>query len=322
MPIPGLGVALALLLGPGGDAPLVAARAQLDAGRPADALKTYKDVNAAQDGRCVECVVGMASAQLALGRNEEAAQTCTKALKLGVADARQRAQLLSLQSVALTRQGKPATLSGAESALRSALEADPTFAEARFNLGYVLLKLARDAEAIEQLRLFLDVVPDGQAADLARQYIEQPRRARERFAPDFSAELLDGSRVSLASVHGRVALLDFWATWCGPCRDAIPELKSLAKKYPEGQLVILSVNVDDDAEKWRRFVRQNGMTWTQCRDGQGSVREAFGVRGFPTYVVIDGEGVIRGELTGTDPFRSVGYRLRETLQSLPELRSR
>ena len=79
--------------------------------------------------------------------------------------------------------------------------------------------------------------------------------------------------------------------------------------------------MDEDDGAWRSFVGKNGMSWPQCRDVEGAVARLLGVRAYPTYFVIDGEGIIRKELRGTDPRQSVGYRLRSTLAELPELKA-
>jgi thiol-disulfide isomerase/thioredoxin len=154
------------------------------------------------------------------------------------------------------------------------------------------------------------------AADRARELIEKPRRARVRFAPSFSSRTLEGEALSLESLGGKVALIDFWATWCAPCRAAIPEIKDLRRKYPADRLAIVSFSADGDEQALRRFVAEKDMSWTQCDDAEGAVRKAFGVDTFPTYVVLDGEGAILTKLEGTDPHRSIGYRLREALGPL------
>jgi thiol-disulfide isomerase/thioredoxin len=296
------------------------ARRLLDSGRYEEALKAFKAANASQKGQCAPCLLGMAEAQLALDKADEAEDSCRKALKLGIGQPGLRALALSLQGITLaTRARTPKDLHEAEESLRGALEADPRVRNAQFSLGVVLLRQARDEEGIGALRRYLETTPTGAVADRARRLIDNPRRARERFAPDFEVKSLEGTTVSLQTLSGKVVLLDFWATWCAPCRAAIPELKDLARRYPRDRLSIVSVSEDDEEEVARGFVAKNGMTWTQCHDREKTIRQLFRVNAFPTYFVIDGEGVIRKEIHGTDPQYSVGHRIRATLDSLPEL---
>ncbi len=115
-------------------------------------------------------------------------------------------------------------------------------------------------------------------------------------------------------------VLDFWATWCPACRMSLSELKELVRKYPE-RLVLISISADEKEDVWRDFVNSRGMTWPQTRDPDSQLMRSFAVRGLPTYIVIDGDGVIEREILGTDPKKSVAYRIRDTLKSMKELES-
>jgi thiol-disulfide isomerase/thioredoxin len=139
---------------------------------------------------------------------------------------------------------------------------------------------------------------------------------------EFTLTTLQGQRLDPARLKGRIVVVDFWATWCGPCRDAIPEIKGLLRKYPGERLTVLSISADQDEKTWRDFVARNGMTWPQYFDENGRVRELFGVRVFPTYLVIDGQGIVRGEIQGTDPRQTIASRLKTTLARFPELAAR
>ena len=148
-----------------------------------------------------------------------------------------------------------------------------------------------------------------------------PQRAGKEVAPEFEIITLQGQRVSLKKLAGRVVVMDFWATWCEPCRDALPELKELTKKYPAEKLMLISVSVDKDDRIWREFVGKEKMDWTQYRDADHKVREAFGIHSFPTYLVIDGAGIIKERFTGFNPQESTVHRLKATLKQLPQLDS-
>src|SRR5271167_2031499 len=83
----------------------------------------------------------------------------------------------------------------------------------------------------------------------AERYVARPELARARMAPAFEVTTLDGRRMTLDDWQGKVVLLDFWATWCGPCREALPHIKDVAKKFEGQPLVVLSVSLDSDEVK-------------------------------------------------------------------------
>jgi peroxiredoxin len=123
--------------------------------------------------------------------------------------------------------------------------------------------------------------------------------------PAFNLQTLDGKTVSIASLKGKVVLLDFWATWCGPCRKALPELKELSQKNTGKPLVVVSVSADQDRKALEEFVRANGMNWLQAWDAKGQViGGVFGVNSLPSYVVIDAEGRIAYVMKGWAPMSS------------------
>ena len=99
---------------------------------------------------------------------------------------------------------------------------------------------------------------------------------------------------------GRVVLIDFWATWCGPCNAALPEVKKIAKEFAGDPLVIISVSWDSDDAKWQQFIQKNEMTWLQYRDADHSLSKAFGVEAIPHYFSIDSDGVLTAEMMGSD----------------------
>jgi thiol-disulfide isomerase/thioredoxin len=309
-------VAPLLLSGPAspGDA-----QAALQAGRHEEALALFKKA-ASRDKRCGSCFFGMAEAQFALREYRDAVKSCSRALELELPDPRSRALAHNLRGMTRFKlaAGKGDRLAEAEADIRQAVALDPADDRFAFNLGAILLGQRRDDEGRAQLQALLERAPRGALAESARRFIENPRRARERFAPEFRSVLADGKEISLESLKGKVVVLDFWATWCPPCREAIPDLKALVKKYGEKKFVLLSISVDEDEAAWRKFLEKHAMTWPQCRDQELTFRQ-FEVNAFPTYLVLDGEGAVRLEINGSDDQRSLASRLQETLKSMPEL---
>ena len=119
-------------------------------------------------------------------------------------------------------------------------------------------------------------------------------------APPFTITTTDGQRVSMDDLAGKVVLLDFWATWCEPCREALPHMREIAKKFQAEPLVVLSVSLDNDEQKWRDFIVKNEMTWPQYRDGgfTGPISRKFGVEAIPHTFTIDADGVLQDEHIG------------------------
>jgi peroxiredoxin len=119
-------------------------------------------------------------------------------------------------------------------------------------------------------------------------------------APDFSLQDLDGRTVRLADLKGKVVLVEFWATWCPPCREAIPSLERLHRTYGGRGLVTLGVSLDED--RWdsvASFARENGITYTVLR-GDESVSSAYAVRMIPLTVLVNKEGFIARQYVGGD----------------------
>jgi len=139
--------------------------------------------------------------------------------------------------------------------------------------------------------------PDRQRA---LRYIGQPELARARMAPPFAVTTTDGLRVSMDDLAGKIVLLDFWATWCAPCREALPHMREIANKFQGQPLVVLSVSLDQDEQKWKDFVAKNQMTWPQYRDGgfTGPIAKMFGVEAIPHTFTIDADGVLQDEHIG------------------------
>jgi thiol-disulfide isomerase/thioredoxin len=117
-------------------------------------------------------------------------------------------------------------------------------------------------------------------------------------APDFTLHTLDAREMTLSSLKGKVVVLDFWATWCGPCREAIPHLIDLQRTYQEKGVEVIGMNVDKgDAETVRRFVKSMDIPYPITITPEEVSRE-YGVTGLPTTILIDKEGRIRQKLLG------------------------
>ena len=168
--------------------------------------------------------------------------------------------------------------------------------------GICLAHLKRDDDARAQFRKFLTLASSDDAdRERARRYLDNIDLARARMAPPFSITTLDGRQLSLDSLTGKVVLIDFWATWCGPCRESLPQIRAIAQKFSAEPLVVLSISLDQNEAKWRDFVAKNNMTWPQYRDGgfDGPLAHLFGVTAIPHTFTIDADGVLQEEHVGS-----------------------
>ncbi len=296
---------------------LAEARALVAAKRHHDAVRAFEAANREAGGRCAACLVGEADARLTVGDFGGARKAATRAAELPGCEAALHAQAHLIVGFSLYRESPDdqRALRSAADAFRAALEASPDEPTARANLGLSLLKLGRDEEGVAELRAFLEKNPEAANAERIRLLIANPRRARDQFAPEFSLHTLQGEDVSLASLRGRVVVIDFWGTWCPPCRESVPEMKELVRRYAD-RVTVISISVGDPEERWKPFVESHGMTWPQCLDAEGALARRFGIHAFPTYLVIDGEGAIVQAMSGYDGHQSLQARLRRTLDSL------
>jgi peroxiredoxin len=112
-------------------------------------------------------------------------------------------------------------------------------------------------------------------------------------APDFTAPGLAGGTVSLAAYRGKVVYLDFWASWCGPCAQALPALDQLRKEFAPGDFQVVAVNVDREAKTARAFLRKRPVGYPSALDPAGAIPERFGVEVMPTSFLIDRDGTVR-----------------------------
>ncbi|HET7863880.1 MAG TPA: TlpA disulfide reductase family protein [Burkholderiaceae bacterium] len=112
-------------------------------------------------------------------------------------------------------------------------------------------------------------------------------------APDFTLRTLDGRNVRLQEQRGRVVLVNFWATWCGPCRVEMPHLNRLHEKYRAAGLVLLGVNVDEDPRTAAGVAAKLGVQFPVLLDTDKAVSRLYDLNSMPSTVLIDRDGHVR-----------------------------
>jgi len=112
-------------------------------------------------------------------------------------------------------------------------------------------------------------------------------------APDFSLHAMSGPNMRLKDQRGRVVMVNFWATWCAPCRQEMPQLNRLYEKYRSSGFVLLGVNVDEDSSKAADVAAKLGITFPVLLDADKSVSKLYDLSTMPSTVLIDRDGRVR-----------------------------
>ena len=266
------------------------------------ALEAYRHADKISHHTCAVCLLRIVTIFRSVGDFDDALDTAKKAVAAAGDNKVLAAQSHLVRGALFTSMAsKPGDkkLREAEEEFRAALSLDPAQSMAHRDLGVALIKQNRDADGIAELNLFIAAPGNAlKLVDEARMMAANPIRAREPFAPDFVFTSLEGASISNASLQGKVVLLDFWATWCPPCRESVPTIQSLHKKYAGKAFEIVGISGDSDEDSWKAFVAKNNMNWAEYLDSSEMMSEKFEVDSFPTYIVVDKEGVVRYRQSG------------------------
>ncbi|HKA31722.1 MAG TPA: redoxin domain-containing protein [Candidatus Binatia bacterium] len=169
---------------------------------------------------------------------------------------------------------------------------------------------------------FLDApapAPSAGARDIFRKLsIEKPKK--DTSAPDFTLVDLAGRRISLKQLEGKVVFLNFWATWCGPCREEMPMMEALHREYKDQGLAVVAVNFREDKESVRRFFDELGLTFQALLDPKGEVSDRYGAFSLPLTYLIDRHGRFVGKAIGIRPWDSADAKalIEDLLEQKPK----
>jgi thiol-disulfide isomerase/thioredoxin len=291
---------------------------------PLFALDEFKKADRQDGGHCRACQKEMIKYGVQLGE--------WKTAELGaeemIADAKETKDVAISHyqfAVVLINEGKERhkqeLFSRAHEEAVKALFTYSNFPDACYLDGTALAHLGQDDAARARFEEFVKAAPAGDPTrQRALRFINRPELVRAKMAPPFSVTTVDGLKISMDDLQGKVVLLDFWATWCGPCREALPHIRNVARKFKDEPLVILSVSLDTNEQQWKEFIGKNEMTWPQYRDGgfTGPVSKLFSVTAIPHTFTIDADGVLQEEHVGD---ASIEGKLKKLIARARELQA-
>lgn len=270
------------------------ARVLLRQGRPDEAISEFRRAAKLRDDKCAECFAFIGQINFQIQNYKEAAVAFRQAAALKPAN---EAEMYNALGVVLYMQDDKKVLDEAATVLKRSIElSGGHVVKAYHHLGLVLIKAGKTEEGIAALKSYLAASPDAYDAGQIRLIIANPKLAGERVALPFKVNSSTGEELSLERFKGKVVLLDFWASWCGPCREDMPYVRDIWKKYSREGFVIIGINLDSNRNSFDNYMKREEISWPQYYDGRGwnnQISRLYGVSSIPHTVLIDQDGIIR-----------------------------
>jgi len=271
-------------------------------GQLSSALDSARKALKLAKGNCDECQRLVVDLQFQMDRPQDAASSAASWASHATSPA-EKATAEYLQARALVLEDKDkhsdALLHRADQVLQQAAKDAPSDPAVHLLEGRVLAALKQESDAKAQF-LACAAAPGATPIQCRRAnaYAQNISLAANDEAPDFTISRDDGAPVTLESLAGKVVLIDFWATWCGPCARDRSYVQSIAKEFDKDNFVLLGISTDADEDAWKHHVHENRMVGIQVRDHRDAMKDMFHVGGIPTYLILDGNGIIRFRTTG------------------------
>ena len=282
-------------------------------GRIEDAVGEFRRAAKLRDDKCAECFQRIGQVYLQLRRLKEAVAALRQAAELKPPN---EAEMYNILGVALYLQNEKQSFEDAVVALQKAIELSKgKVVKAYYNLGFALIKSGKEAEGVAVLKQFLELDPGATEVSQARAVIANLKMVDAKVALAFVVKSHTGDELSLEKFKGKIVLLDFWASWCIPCRIDMPEVRKIWKQYGGDRFAIVGINLDSSRPPFEAYMKEEGITWLQYYDGLGwgnKIARLYGVYAIPHTVLIDQDGVIQATgLRGEDLASKIGELLKK-----------
>lgn len=293
-------------------------------GRTEEAIAELRRAAKLRDQKCAECFQTIGQIYFQLSRLKEAAVAFRQAAELKPAN---EAEMYNVLGVALYLQNEKESFEQAAVALQRAIELSKgRVVKAYYNLGFALIKSGKEEEGVAALRTYLDLDPNSSEAGQARAVVANIRMVDAKVAPSFAVRSHTGEDLTLEKLRGKIVLLDFWASWCGPCRRDMPEIRKISKKYAADGFVMIGINLDSSRPSFEAYIKEEGISWQQYYDGLGwsnRIARLYRVFSIPHTVLIDQDGVIQATgLRATALADKIGELLQKLQKQTGESRSK
>ena len=269
-------------------------RQLLRQGQVQDAINEFRRAAKLRDDKCAQCFEMIGQVYFQLRQLKDAAAAFRQAADLKPPN---EGEICNILGVALYLQNEKESYEQAVEALQRAIEVSKgNVVKAYYNLGFALIKAGKEQEGVAALKKYIELNPDANDVSQAQAVIANTKMVDARVAPIFSVKSHTGEELALEKLRGKIVLLDFWASWCGPCRVDIPEVKKIWRRHGRDQFMIIGINLDSNRQLFDAYMKEEAISWPQYYDGLGwgnKLARLYGVYAIPQTILIDQDGAIK-----------------------------